>query len=117
MWVFYNLFQPVMRLKEETYLPNSDGTHRLQRRFDTAQTPFDRLCATNALTPQERQRLEQLRDQTNPRELRREIYDLLDKLFETPGATAGVTEDVHLTLSIPSSPQKGAAIPVTLSVG
>jgi IS30 family transposase len=117
MWVFYNLFQPVMRLKEKTYLRNSDGTHRLQRRFDMAQTPFDRLCAADAITPQERQRLEQLRDQTNPRELRREIYDLLDKLFKTPGATPGVTEDVHLTLSVPSSPQKGAAIPVTLSVG
>jgi hypothetical protein len=38
MWVFYNLFQPVMRLKEKTYLSNGDGTHRLQRRFDTAQT-------------------------------------------------------------------------------
>jgi hypothetical protein len=117
MWVFYNLFQPVMRLKEKTYLSNGDGTHRLQRRFDTAQTPFDRLCATNAITPQQRQHLEQLRNQTNPRTLRREIYDLLDELFETPGATPGVTEDVHLTLSIPTSPQKGAAIPVTLSVG
>ena len=117
MWLFYNLFQPVMRLQEKTYLPNGDGTHRLHRRFDTAQTPFDRLCATNAITPQQRQRLEQLRNQTNPRQLRREIYDLLDKLFETPGATPGVTEDVHLTLSVPSSPQKGAAIPVTLSIG
>jgi hypothetical protein len=116
MWVFYNLFQPVMRLKEKTYLRNGDGTHRLKRRFDTAQTPFDRLCATNAITPQQCQRLEQLRDQTNPRALRREIYDLLDKLFETPGATPGTIEDVHLTLSTPTSPQEGAAIPVTLSI-
>jgi hypothetical protein len=117
MWVFYNLFQPVMRLKEKSYSSNSDGTHRLHRRFDTAHTPFDRLCATNALLPQQRQRLEQLRDQTNPRQLRREIYDLLDKLFATPGATPGITEDVHLTLSVPASPQEGAASPVTLSVG
>jgi len=116
MWLFYNLFQPVMRLKEKTYLPNGDGTHRLQRRFDTAQTPFDRLCATNAIAPQERQRLEQLRDQTNPRQLRQEIYSLLDKLFETPGAIAGITEDVHLSLSMPESLQKGVAIPVTLSI-
>ena len=116
MWLFYNLFQPVMRLQEKTYLPNDDGTHRLQRRFDTARTPFDRLCATNAIAAQERQRLKQLRDQTNPRQLRREIFSLLDELFETPGATAGITEDVHLTLTMPSSPQKGAAIPVTLSI-
>jgi len=51
-----------MRLKEKTYPPNNDGTRRLKRRFDTARTPFDRLCATNAIAPQERQRLEQLRD-------------------------------------------------------
>jgi hypothetical protein len=116
MWVFYNLFQPVMRLQEKTYLPNGDGTHRLKRRFDTAQTPFDRLCATNAITPEERQRLEQLRNQTNPRALRREIYDLLDKLFDTPGATPGITEDVHDTLSAAPTLQKGEGILVTSSV-
>jgi hypothetical protein len=40
----------------------------------------------------------------NPRQLRQEIYDLIDQIFALPGAVPGVTEDVFQTLmSHPSS--------------
>jgi hypothetical protein len=42
-----------------------------------------------------------LRDQTNPRQLRREIYNLLDKLLLMPGATGDTTEDANMTLAMP----------------
>lgn len=76
MWVYYNLFQPVLHLVEKTH----DGT-RFRRRWDDAQTPLTRLLATNALTSAERARLEQLYAQTNPRALRRTIQAGLHELL------------------------------------
>ena len=101
MWVYYNLFQPVMRLSDKTVTSSSDQDRRVRRHYGPAKTPFQRLCATNAISEQERERLEHLRDQTNPRHLRREIYDLIDHLFSLPGAKPGKTENVLETLTIP----------------
>jgi hypothetical protein len=75
-WVYYNLFQPVLHLIEKTH----DGT-RSRRQWDDAQTPFARLRATNTLAPAERERLEQLDAETNPRALRRTIQDGLHALL------------------------------------
>ena len=76
MWIYYNLFQPVLHLVEKTH----DGA-RIRRRWDDAQTPFARLLATNTLTPAERERLERLYAETNPRALRRTIQDGLHALL------------------------------------
>ena len=99
MWVYYNLFQPVMRLSEKTAIREEGQPSRVRRRFDKAATPFDRLCATNAISPEQKERLTALRDQTNPRQLRQEIYDLIDYIASLPGPVPGVTEDVRLTLT------------------
>ena len=64
-----------------------------------ARPPFDRLCETTAVTQERREKLEALRDRTNPRQLRQEIYDLIDYIFSLPGATPGKTEDVYQTLA------------------
>jgi hypothetical protein len=112
MWLYYNFFQPVMRLTAKKLIPAEGQRSRVKRRYDQARTPFDRLCATKAITPERREQLEALRDQTNPRQLRREIYDLIDYIFSLPGAVPGKTEDVYQTLA---NPQKGADSPVTLS--
>jgi hypothetical protein len=99
MWVYYNLFQPVMRLCEKTWIQEEGHPSRVKRRFDKAATPFDRLCATKAISQERKEQLENLRDQTNPRQLRQEIYDLLDYIASLPCALPGVTEDVRRTLS------------------
>jgi len=78
MWVYYNFFQPVMRLCEKIRLPTDGKFMRFRRRFDRAQTPLDRLCASGILTPEIQHALLNLRDDTNPRQLRQEIYALLD---------------------------------------
>ena len=83
--------------------------------YDEAQTPFDRLCATDAISDEDRDKLQALRDQTNPRRLRQDIYQAIDDLFALPGATPEVTEDIYQTLSTPISPQKGEDTLVTLS--
>ena len=118
MWLYYNLFQPVTRLKEKTITslaPAEGQPSRIKRRFDSARTPFHRLCETDAISEQDKRALQALRDQTNPRQLRREIYQLLDEIFLLPGAIPGQTEDVYETLFAPMENQKGEGIPVTLS--
>jgi hypothetical protein len=104
MWLYYNLFQPVLHLAEKTLLLNATDRPHVKRRYDVAQTPFDRLCATAALPPEQRTKLARLRDTTNPRRLRQDIYDRLDRLWTLPGATVGVTEDVHALLDAIAKP-------------
>ena len=76
--------------------------------YDRARTPFERLCATGAITLERREKLEALRNQTNPRKLRQEIYELIDYVFSLPGAVPGRTEDVLQTLTQPLNLEKGA---------
>ena len=118
MWLYYNFFQPVMRLREKTMgplLPAEGQPSRIKRRFDQARTPFDRLCQTDAISEQQKEQLQTLRNQTNPRQLRQEIYQLIDQIFLLPGAVPGETEDVYETLFASTESQKGEGIPVTLS--
>ena len=116
MWLYYNFFQPVMRLKEKTFITEQGRTVQIKRRYDESQTPLDRLCATDAISDEDRDKLQSLRDQTNPRQLRREIYQLRDALFDLPCATPGVTEDIYQTLSTPIALQEGEDALVTLSL-
>jgi len=102
MWIYYNLFQPVMHLQEKQLIPQNGHSPRIRRRYDEARTPFDRLCATDAILPEHRKQLETLRDQINPRLFRRQIYATIDHLFSLPGATPEVVEDIHETLVAPS---------------
>ena len=102
MGCYYNLFQPVMRVAEKIALPSEDGQPtRIKRRYDRSRTPLDRLCQTDALNDNERQRLRLLRERTNPRSLREEIYRSLEELFRLPNAVEGITENVHDTLTFP----------------
>ena len=77
MWLYYNCFQPVMRLREK-----ARTERRIIRRWDTAQPPLLRLLASEALSASQRQRLEQLRATVNPRALREQIYAELERLLE-----------------------------------
>ena len=117
IWVYFNFFQPVMRLSEKRFVQDEDGTSRVQRRFDQARTPFERLCATSTLSAETRAKLEALREETNPRKLRKEIYQRIDQLLDLPNATPGVTEDVYETLAVPIVVEHRDAVlaPVTLS--
>ncbi len=82
MWLYYNLFQPVMHLQEKVTVKD-----RVRRKWDQAQTPYERLKATSALSAEQRQRLDALYAQTNPRQLRTEIYRRLDQLWDMAATT------------------------------
>jgi len=97
MWLYYNFFQPVMRLKAKRF--SSDGATRVRRKFDKAQTPYARLCAAQAIPEAHKQQFDALRQQTNPRQLRRNIYQTIDKLFALPCSLPDQIQDVYLTLN------------------
>jgi hypothetical protein len=102
MWLYYNFFQPVLHTVEKSRVTVEGQRPHLKRRYDTAQTPFERVCAANAITLERRQLLEQLRQQTNPRRLRRQIYALIDAIAALPLAEAPV--DVRAAVAILAQP-------------
>ncbi len=71
-----NFFQPVEKLVTK----HRDGA-RVQRVFDRAQTPYQRLCASGVLTPATRAELEALYQRLNPLQLRRELEAALERLW------------------------------------
>ncbi|MDQ6659646.1 MAG: integrase [Chloroflexota bacterium] len=77
MWLYYNLFQPVMHLRTKTM----DGD-KVRRSWDEAQTPYERLTATGVLSQDQQLRLQALYEQTNPLHLREEIYAGLALVWE-----------------------------------
>lgn len=98
-WWHYNFLQPVLRLEEKSIIRDEQGQLvHIKRRYDQARTPFERLCETEAILAEHRDLLARLRDQINPRQLRQEIYDLIEQVFALPGAVAGVSENVFETL-------------------
>ena len=103
MWLYYNLFQPVLHLTEKTLVVSADDRTHVKRRYDVAQTPFDRRVRRRR-SPQSTGPSCAPRAATNPRRLREDIYDQLDRLWELPGATAGVTGDVHALLDAIAKP-------------
>jgi hypothetical protein len=115
LWLYYNFFQPVMRLEEKVVVPQENGHRRIRRRYDRAQTPFDRLCATGVLSSEIECQLQALRLAVNPRELRREIYKLIDILHDLPCAVEGRTQDVYQTLLASHDSMGGKDTRVTLS--
>jgi hypothetical protein len=100
MWVYYNLFQPVLHLKEKVVSAGIEGgtgstgstgsTSKFTRKWDQARTPYQRLVASGVLSEGQKVRLDTLYKQTNPRQLRGEIYRRLSEVWdwqaEQPGS-------------------------------
>ncbi len=78
MWVYYNLFQPVLHLAEKRYMLEEG---KMRRKWDEARTPYERLKQTGSLPQEQRHKLDLLYEQTNPRALRLEIYRRLAQLW------------------------------------
>jgi hypothetical protein len=99
MGLYYNLFQPVMRVVEKTWSPDDQQTPRLKRRYDQPQTPFQRLCATGTLDQDLQEAILQLRQALNPRQLRRDILALIEEIKALPNSAPNEQPDVFQTLS------------------
>lgn len=71
-----NFFQPVQKLVSKT----RHGA-RVHRRFDHAQTPYQRLTAAGVLSSTTHAELEALYQRLNPLPLRRDLEAALDRLW------------------------------------
>ena len=93
LWVYYNLFQPVLHLVGKEVV---DG--KLRRKWDQAQTPYQRLLASSILPPEQRSRLAALYASTNPRQLREAIYQAVERLWQlpNPATTTNSKEEASL---------------------
>jgi hypothetical protein len=85
MWLYYNFFQPVMHLQEKICKPD-----KVIRRWDQAQTPYQRMVAAATLSDEQHARLLSLYEQTNPMALRKEIYRLLAAFWALPASAASI---------------------------
>ena len=83
-----------MKLKSKEYVEPL----KYRRKFDTAQTPFDRLLQMKCLDEDTRTKLENLRKSTNPLALRDEIEQLIMELSLLPCAKPGEKINVYETL-------------------
>ena len=68
MWLYYNLFQPVLHLVEKRVVDD-----KVRRKWDAAKTPYERLLASSVLTSEQQAHLQQLYAQTNPLQLRQAL--------------------------------------------
>jgi len=99
MGLYYNLFQPVMRLKEKTYTKREGRRAKITRRYDDPCTPLSRVRASGALSPEQQSSINQLQRAINPRRLRREMLELIDQIKAMPNAAPGEVQSVFDTLS------------------
>jgi hypothetical protein len=94
-----NFFQPVQKLVRKS----RDGA-KVQREYDRARTPYQRLCAAEVLEAATREQLEALYRSLNPLRLRRQIDAELERLWSlavNPAAHAK-REDEPDPVTVPS---------------
>jgi hypothetical protein len=83
MWLYYNLFQPVLHLIDKQL-----EADKVRRKWDQARTPYQRLQAADGLSPEQQAGLQELYERTNPLALRQAIYQGLAKLWEQATCSA-----------------------------
>jgi len=86
LWIYYNLFQPVLHLVGKELVNG-----KLRRTWDTPRTPCQRLMTSGILQPEQEADLIALYARTNPRQLRRDVYEALERLWGSPRSTDSVT--------------------------
>ncbi len=94
LWLYHNFFQPMMKVKSKEYVEPL----KYRRKFDIAQTPFDRLLQMHGLDAATQTKLENLRQSTNPLALRDEIERLIMEVSLLPCAKPGTKINVYDTL-------------------
>jgi hypothetical protein len=88
MWLYYNLFQPVLHLVGKEVV----GENRIKRSWDEAKTPYERVLATGVLSEEQQARLTSLYARTNPRQLKGEIHQIIETLWDEPKAILGLVK-------------------------
>lgn len=77
--LFSNFFRPVMKIKSKEKVNNS----LCRKKYDEAQTPYQRLMATKQTPPETKQRLQKLYESLNPMKLKATIEAKLKRLRQS----------------------------------
>jgi hypothetical protein len=88
-----NMFQSVLHMVGREVV---DG--KPHRKWDRAQTPYQRLLASGVLSPEHQTKLVALYSGTNPRQLRTEIYQALENLWERSETSNGTNRKKEVAL-------------------
>jgi hypothetical protein len=94
--LYLNYFQPVMKLLEKT----RDGS-KVTKKYDVAQTPYERLLAAAQVSQQEKAQLRAEYDRLNPAQLKRDIEGLQDQLLKSVVQAARKTRARTVTTASP----------------
>ena len=76
--LYKNFFSPVMKLIKKERVGG-----KVRRRYDIAQTPYQRLMKSGQITKETQKRLKDIYDSLNPAELKRNIETKLQQLYQT----------------------------------
>ncbi len=80
MWLYHNLFQPVLHLVSKVAV----GEGHIKRKWDETRSPYQRLPESGVLDDLQKRRLEKLYEAANPRVLRAEIHRTVETLWDEP---------------------------------
>ena len=99
MGLYYNLFQPVMRVTEKILIKQEGLPTKVKRKYDKPRAPLDRLIETKVLSTEQTDSILRLRDSLNFRMLKDELEELISELKKLPGSSPHEQPNVHHTLS------------------
>ena len=83
--LYRNFFQPAIKLREKTRVGG-----RIKRKYDKAQTPYERLLASGQISKAKQRQLRAQYQALNPAELRRQLEQLRHRLEEVGHAKGDV---------------------------
>ena len=75
--LYINFFQPSQKCVEKVRIGS-----RYRRKYDKAQTPYQRVLAHNGIDPEVKQKLQEIYATLNPKVLTNEIDALVEKIFQ-----------------------------------
>lgn len=96
--LYTNYFQPVMKLKEK----RREGS-KVTKKYDQAQTPYQRLLAAPQVSPAQKQRLRREYAKLNPAQLKREITQLQEELIKSASGATTTTKSTRSKSSRPTA--------------
>ena len=88
--LYWNFFQPLRKV-----IAKVRHGARVTKRYDRAQTPYQRLLASGVLTPDQRHALDTLYRSLNPVALRTQIQEHLRRLWQLADRPRQTAREVH----------------------
>jgi hypothetical protein len=98
--LYLNYFQPVMKLVEKT----RDGS-KVRKKYDVAQTPYERLLAADKVSKQDKAKLRAEYDRLNPAQLKRDIERLQNQLLKSVTQAPRKAKGRTVTTASPPAPR------------